>query len=154
MQILAETGCYADLTLPSAPDPAQVAKINALYECALPLNHRAPHRRGRDLRCGQPPTTFPLIVQGPLGLNFARRIRGWPMPCIENGSLTAAYSPTMGRLWLWRQAGIAVRGRPDWLFIKLHCHGMDPADEAAMCGTPIQHFLHELTEEASTNREY
>jgi len=154
MQILAETGCYADLTLPSAPDPAQVAKINALYECALPLDHRAPHRRGRDLRCGQPPTTFPLIVQGPLGLNFARRIRGWPMPCIENGSLTAAYSPTMGRLWLWRQAGIAVRGRPDWLFIKLHCHGMDPADEAAMCGTPIQHFLHELTEEASTNREY
>ena len=45
MQILEETGCYADLTLPSAPHPTQVGKINALYECALPLDQRAPHRR-------------------------------------------------------------------------------------------------------------
>src|SRR5262249_36857292 len=49
MLILAETGCYADFTLPSAPDPTQVGKINSLYECALPLDHQAPHRRGRDL---------------------------------------------------------------------------------------------------------
>src|SRR5262249_30505119 len=32
MQILEETGCYADLTLPSAPDRSQVPRINALYE--------------------------------------------------------------------------------------------------------------------------
>ena len=30
MAILSETGCYADMTLPSAPHPAQVGKINAL----------------------------------------------------------------------------------------------------------------------------
>src|SRR6266850_4938965 len=65
MQILAETGCYADLTLPSAPDPSQVTKINALYECALPLDQRAPQRRGRDLEHGASPTTFPLIIHGP-----------------------------------------------------------------------------------------
>ena len=28
MQVLAETGCYADFTLPSAPDQSQVPKIN------------------------------------------------------------------------------------------------------------------------------
>ena len=32
MQILADTGCYADLTLPSAPSRAQVAKINSLVD--------------------------------------------------------------------------------------------------------------------------
>ncbi|MGH9702802.1 MAG: hypothetical protein ACRD4K_05465, partial [Candidatus Acidiferrales bacterium] len=32
MKILAETGCFADFTLPSAPDRSQIGKINSLYE--------------------------------------------------------------------------------------------------------------------------
>ena len=55
-------------------DQVEVRKINALYECARPLKERAPHRQGRDLRVGRPPTTFPLIVQGPLGLSFVREV--------------------------------------------------------------------------------
>jgi len=151
MELLAETGCYADMTLPSAPHPTQTAKVNSLYECALPLAERAPHRRGRDLRRGRAPETFPLIIQGPLGLNFERRVRGVPVPYIENGALTTRYPPTMRRLRLWRQAAITVGGRPDWVFIKLHCHGMDPNDESAMTGELIKTFLRELTEEARTS---
>jgi hypothetical protein len=143
MQILAETGCYADLTLPSAPHPTQVGKINALYECALPLDQRAPHRAGHNLRRGQTPRTFPLMIQGPLGLNFARRMKGVPVPRIENSALTAAYPPTLQRLKLWQQAAITVAGMPDWVFVKLHCH---PTDETAMLGEQIQSFLQELTE--------
>lgn len=154
MQILAETGCYADFTLPAAPSPAQVAKINALYECALPLDRRAPHRRGRDLRCGRGPEVFPLIIQGPLMLNFARRRGGWPVPSIENSELTTLNPPTLQRLRLWRQAAISVRGRPDWLFIKLHCHGMDPRDEEAMLGTPMRQFLRELADGVQNRDPY
>lgn len=147
MQILAETGCYADLTRPSGPYDTPVGKINRLYECTLPLRQRAPHRRGRDLRRGRLPETFPLIIQGPLGLDFTRRIRGWALPRIEAGSITASCPPTMQRLALWRRAAIAVRGRPDWLFVKLHCHGMDPQDEAVMFGAPMRRFLRELAGE-------
>ena len=154
MRILAETGCYADLTLPSAPDRAQTAKINALYECARPLERRAPQRRGRDLRVGRPPGTWPIIVQGPLGLNFERRSpRSWRAPRLENGAPTTAYPPTMRRLALWRRAAIGVGGRPDWIFIKLHCHGMDPNDEAAMLGTPMHRFLRELVEDAARGQD-
>jgi len=154
MQILAETGCYADLTLPSAPTPAQISKINAIYECSLPLDEQAPHRRGRDLSSGHPPTTFPLILQGPLVLDFARRIRGWPVPRIDNSEISIAHPPTVGRLKLWRQAGIAVRGRPDWLFIKLHCHGMTPRDNEAMLGAPMRAFLRDVVQEAQGGRQY
>ena len=154
MQILSETGCYADLTLPSAPHPAQVRKINALYECAGPLGRRAPHRRGRDLRRGHPPGVFPLMIQGPLGLDFARRVGGWPVPSIENGALTTLFPPTMHRLRLWRGAAITVDHRPDWIFIKLHCHGMDPRDEAAMLGAPLQRFLGKLTEWAGSSSRH
>jgi len=154
LQILAETGCYADFTLPSAPHPAQVAKINSLYECTLPLECRAPHRRGRALQRGHPPHVFPLIVQGPLLLDVARRKRGLPFPRIENGVLTAMNPPTLRRLSLWRKAAITVRGRPDWLFIKLSCHGMDPRDEETMLGASLQTFLRELREDVPTHGRF
>jgi hypothetical protein len=147
MAILAETGCYADLTLPSAPHPAQVTKINALYECALPLHEPAPHRKGRDLRSGEPPRIFPLVIQGPLGLDFARWVGRWPVP-LENGELTTLHPATMHRLGLWCRPAITVIGRPDWLFIKLHCHGMNPRDKETMLGAPMQQFLGELTMDA------
>lgn len=154
MQILAETGCYADLTLPSAPDPAQVAKINACYECTLPLDQRAPHRKGRDLRCGHPPNIFPLIVQGPLGLSFSRRIWGLRVPHIENGNLTAQFLPTMDRLRLWRKIAFRIQGQPNWLFIKLHCHGMNPPDTEALLGDPMRLFLKELVETVRVTGKY
>ena len=145
LQLLAETGCYADFTLP-APSPAQISKINSLYECALPLTQRAAHRRGTDLQSGRPPTIFPLMIQGPLLVDFGRRKRGWLLPGIENGELSGVNPPTLRRFGLWKGAAIAVRGCPDWVFIKLHCHGMAPGSESAMFGTSIRRFLMELVE--------
>jgi hypothetical protein len=144
MQILAETGCYADFTLPSAPNRAQIAKINALYECALPLAARAPHRLGRDLRVGRPPDIFPLMIQGPLGL----RLEGFTIPRIENAELTTVNPPTLERLHFWCRTPITVKGRPDWVFIKLHCHGMDARDEAAMFGALMEQFLQDITRQS------
>jgi hypothetical protein len=145
MQILADTGCYADFTLP-APTSAQISKINALYECALPLNERAPHRRGHDLRTGHTPSAFPLMVQGPLLADFGRRRRGGWLPSIENSEIAGINPPTMRRLGLWRKGAISVEGRPEWVFIKLHCHGMAAEQESAMYGPAMQEFLKELVE--------
>jgi hypothetical protein len=151
MQVLAETGCYADMTMPAAIfGSAQVGKINSLYECGLPLDHKVPHRRGRDLECGRTPRIFPLMVQGPLMLDFTsprRRI------AIENGALTSPNPPSLRRLQLWKQAGVSVQGRPDWLFIKLHCHSMDPTQETAVLGDAVRKFLRELVEEAQSRGE-
>lgn len=154
MQILADTGCYADCTLPAAPSRAQVAKINALYECALPLNQRAPHRKGKDLRCGQSPSLFPLIIQGPLAIGMRRQVSGWFRPYIENSALAGSLPPSMDRFRLWCRMGIVVQGRPDWLFLKLHCHGMDPQDEEVMLGEPMRCFLRELTQGGGANGAY
>jgi hypothetical protein len=146
LQVLADLGCYADFTLPSFPDPSQTAKINSIYECALPLARRAPHRRGKDLRVGQPPEKFPVIVQGPLLLDLNRKIRGLPFPRFEYGDLTDAHPPTAARLKLWRRMQITVRGRKDWIFIKLHCHGMDPRDRSSMHGGLLRSFLQQMDE--------
>lgn len=154
MQVLADTGCYADMTMPSAPDIAQVAKVNSLYECGLPLHQRAPHRRGRNLRMGRPPEIFPLMIQGPLLLDFSRTSHSGRLLHIENGALTGKYPATMDRFHMWQRAAIRVEGKLDWLFIKLHCHGMDPRDAEAMYGAPRQKFLRELMEESRQAGHY
>jgi hypothetical protein len=154
IEILAETGCYADFTLPSSPNPAQTSKINALYECQWPLSRKAAHREGRNLRSGRFSPMLPLMIQGPLLLDFSRRSRHWPLPTVENGALTGTRPPTMGRLQLWKKAGIRVEGRPDWLFIKLHCHGMDPRDHEAMLGASLRRFLRELKEGSRNGHDY
>ena len=153
MQVLSDTGCYSDLTMPSAPNITQVPKINSLYECGFPLEQRAPHRSGRDLEAGRSPKIFPLMIQGPLMLDFSRR-KGARFPHIENGAITWKYPPTMKRFALWRRAGITVKGRPDWIFIKLHCHGMDPRDSEAMYGAPRETFLRELIEDSRQSGRY
>jgi hypothetical protein len=139
MQILAETGCYADFTMPSAPSRGQVSKINALYECVEPLERRAPHRHGRDLARGRRPQVFPILVQGPLMLDFSRRKRRI-FPALENSELSGANPPALQRLHLWQRAAITVQGCLEWLFVKLHCHGMDSRSTPALLGPPMQNF--------------
>lgn len=153
MQILAQTGCYADMTYPtSAFHPAQIAKINSLYECSLPLERVAPQRRGRRLAVGRPVSKFPFVIQGPWMIDFARSSRRrWGG--IENGSLTHVSPPSLRRLVLWKRAGITIAGRPDWIFIKLHTHGMDPLQMDTVLRAPMQRFLHELVRGAEERKE-
>lgn len=153
MQILAETGCYADMTMPASfPSRAQITKINSVYECALPLDQVAPHRRGYDLASGRTPKIFPLIIQGPLVADVAAGRRSWKR-VIENGEINGSSPMTLQRLALWKKAQIRVAGRPDWLFIKLHCHGMNPNQKDAVLGEAFRKFLQDLVNGAPERRE-
>lgn len=152
MQVLGETGCFADMTLPASPfHPAQPSKINSLYECDLELSERAACRSGTDLARGRAPRKFPVMVEGPLMLSFhasgSRPVR------IENGSFTAANPPTLRRLQLWKQARITVQGKADWLFVKLHCHSMDPSQRDAVVGESFREFLRSLVTGAEERGE-
>lgn len=152
LAILAETGCFADMTLPTSPyHPSQCSKINSLYESALPLRERAAYRKGRDLERGRAPVKFPLLVQGPLMADFSPS-DSW-RPRVDNGSFSASNPPTMHRLQLWKRAAISVKRRPDWLFLKLHCHGMDPSQGDSVLGERFHQFLSSLVEGAGERSE-
>ena len=153
MKILADTGCYADFTLPTSPrHPSQTAKINAMYGCAPSLENRAPQRKGVDLCVGRAPRTMPLIIQGPLLPDLKRSFLSRRL-VIENGAVTSANPLSLHRLLLWKHAHIHVHGRPDWLFIKLHCHGMDPTQEEVVMGNAFRKFLEELVSGAESRKE-
>lgn len=145
MQILADTGCYADFTLPSAPDQSQVPRINAIYECGHPLDQARPHRDGPGLRVGRRPS-YPLIFTGPLVFDWSRRVRGLPIPRVDDGALAQNYPLTLERFQRWRGAHIGVAGRPEWVFIKLYSHGFFEWDQDAMIGEQMRRFMGEVLE--------
>jgi hypothetical protein len=153
MEILAETGCYADLTLPAAPQEAQTPMINAIYQCGRPLNERAPHRTGRSLRVGAE-VRLPVILTGPLVFDWSLRARSLPKPRLDDGALTSKYAVDAARLNRWRNARIAVEGRPDWIFIKLYCHGFFKGDQEAALGEPTLRFWTEAIESADRNGRF
>jgi hypothetical protein len=153
MQILAETGCYADFTLPAAPHQPQVPRINAIYQCGHPLGQRKPHRSGPTLRVGVAPQ-LPVIFTGPLVFNWRRRVWGLPVPRLDDAVLAENYPLDLARLNRWRGAHIGVQGRPEWVFIKLYCHGFFPSDEAMAIGEPVRRFLEEVLQHGDRSGEY
>jgi hypothetical protein len=150
MQILADTGCYADFTLPAIPYQAQVPRINTIYQCGHPLHERAPHRAGPNLAVNDT-LSLPILFTGPLVFDWRRRLRGFPVPRLDDGVLAANYPSDLGRLRNWREANISVRGRPEWVFIKLYCHGFFDHDQADVIGEPMRRFLAEVMELAERN---
>jgi hypothetical protein len=153
MQILADTGCYADFTLPSAPDRSQVPKINSIYQCGHQLTEARPHRSGPRLKRGDKPV-LPIIFTGPLVFDWSRRIKGIPIPRIDDGALAQNYPLSLGRLGRWRSAHISVEGRPEWLFIKLYSHGFFEWDQDLMIGEQMKRFMNDVLEFSHRTGEF
>jgi hypothetical protein len=145
MRILAETGCYADFTLPSVPHQSQVSRINAIYECGHAFDQAKAHRSGPAVRVGEKPA-LPVIIEGPLVFNWGRRIHHLPIPRLEDGVLAQNYPLSLDRFTRWYNARISVAGRPEWIFIKLYSHGFFDWDQDAMIGPQMRRFMNEVLE--------
>ena len=154
MQILQETGCYADFTLPSAPDETQVPMINQIYECGLPLTEKMPHRTGKRVATFGNPPQLPLIFTGPLVFNWTRRIKGIPVPRLDDGGLAENQPLDSARLNRWLSANITVKNRPEWIFVKLYCHGFFDYDQSSCIGERAVEFFSETIENGERSGAY
>lgn len=142
--VLREEGCYADFTLPCAPDPSQTRTINSIYYATDDPVRPKSHDRGTPVTVGVPPTGDLMIVQGPLGLDWGNRKYGL-LPRIENADVRASMPPSPARVDHWVRAGIHVAGRADWRFVKVHTHGTQERDEETLLGEPM-HAMHDYLE--------
>jgi hypothetical protein len=139
LDILRETGCYADFTMPSAPSDTQTRKINSIYyACDDPMRPKS-HDWGVDVGTGPAVRDSLMMVQGPLVLDWSRRRRGM-IPRVENGCLQANQPPDAARVDAWLKAGIQVPSRPDWYFAKIYTHGAPEENAAVLLGEPALRF--------------
>lgn len=149
MEILRDTGCYGDFTLPSAPDQSQVAMINRIYECGHRLDEAIPHRSGPRVSADGKQPQLPLIFTGPLVFDWSRG-----KPRLEDGSLAASSGSSASRVGRWMSANITVAGRSDWVFVKLYCHGFFDHDQSSCIGDEARAMFGEIVEDGEKTGKY
>lgn len=145
IKVLLDTGCYVDMTLPSAPSITQVDIVNRIYYATSSAEEPAGHKTGEWVRTGGeiPSAAHLMLVTGPLGLNWRRRKLGL-LPRVENGELADNAPCDAHRVGLWEKFSSAVVGKPSWRFIKLHCHGVQEKDHSIMLGPECRTMYIEL----------
>ncbi len=144
--ILQDTGCYVDMTFPSAPSPTQPRTVNEIYYAQDRAQGPGGGDAGVSVTVGRTDTPGLLMIQGPLALNWGWRKYG-VLPRLENADITAANPPTRNRALLWARQAIHVRGCSDWAFVKIHTHGCDPRHRDALLGEGLKSLYRVLAEE-------
>jgi hypothetical protein len=150
LDVLRETGCYADFTMPSAPDPTQTRTINSIYYAIDDPAQPKSHETGVPAEVGRRPPTGLMLIQGPLVLDWRRRKWGI-FPRIENGCIQGNQPAYIDRLPAWLRAGVKVKGRPDWYFLKLHSHGAPEWNARVVLGDPMARFHADLARASREN---
>lgn len=139
LTILKETGCYADFSAPTAPCISQTKKINSIYYAKDdPLRPKS-HDRGVDVRVGGNTQEGLLIIQGPLALNWNKR-KWCIFPTIDNGEIHNNALGTPYRLKRWVKQHIHIKGRPEWVFVKVSCHGAEDRNIEVLLGEKAHSF--------------
>lgn len=139
LDLLFETGCYADFTFPSAPDEVQPNTVNRIFWPMGDLRRARPYDAAEDARVGQMREDRLLMIEGPLGLQLRPGHR--PLR-IENANITATDPATPDRVRHWVAENIHVAGRPEWVFVKVHTHGSPEHEAASLLGNG-GHQLHQ-----------
>lgn len=151
--VLREEGCYADFTLPAAPDPCQTSTINRIYYATDDPQRPKSHDTGVRVAVGRPARGDLMIIQGPLGLMWHNRKFGL-VPRIENADVRTSSPPTPARVDAWVETGIHVEGRPEWIFVKVHTHGTQERDMGTLLGPKMAEAFSHLESKYNDGREW
>ena len=135
IDVLLETGCYADFSSPTAPADSQTRKINSIYYAVDDPARPKSHDDGVDAAVGSKDRPGLLLVQGPLSLDWRDRKLGL-LPRIDNAEITGNHPGTAARIARWVREGIHVVGRPDWIVVKASCHGAEDSHVESLLGAP------------------
>ena len=110
LEILKNAGCYADFTFPAFGDISQPAKINSIYYAPDDDKPKS-YNKGIDAAVGKQNDKDLMIFEGPLSLKDYSAVESFNVP-----------SPV--KIDSWVDQHITVKGRPDWVFVKIFTHGI------------------------------
>ena len=133
LTILQETGCYADFGMPTAPDISQARKTNAIYYAVDDPARPKSYDEGANAAVGIKDRDGLLMITGPLTSNWRQRKLGL-FPRLDIAEITGRWPGTPDRIDRWVATGIHVAGRPDWVVVKVSCHGAEERSFDALLG--------------------
>jgi hypothetical protein len=97
------------------------------------------HNRGFELGRQLQPEKALLMIPGPLMLDWSKRKLGF-MPTIENSNLQQNQPPSASRLKLWLKSNISADPYRNYVFVKLHTHGVHEPNQEVLLGPAMVAF--------------
>jgi hypothetical protein len=113
LDVLQETGCYADLTFPSLNSPAQPSQVNSIFY-AKTTGSPKPQDRGDPVRVGGQGDGL-MLIQGPMWAGISTGV-------LDDANLSVDQPPSLDRIDRWLAAHVHVEGKPNWIFVVVHTH--------------------------------
>ena len=115
IDVFYKNGCYADFTYSTIGTAAQPSKINSLYYVEDDPDLPKSHNTGTDVEVGKLVDGKLMIFQGPMLIDWQGHI--------EYGAIEPDPRFHPDRIPKWLEANIHVKGRPEWVFVKVYSHG-------------------------------
>jgi hypothetical protein len=144
LSLLVSLGCYADFTLPSAPEQSQSRLVNTIYWAVDDPRCPKSHDTGTPVRISDPGSAGALLmIPGPLALRWEGK--RW-MPRIERGEISFNDLPTPSRVSQWIRT--APRIGSD-VFIKLFTHGTQERNSSVLLSGALDRVLELMTKQTA-----
>ena len=149
--ILQRQGCYADLTFPSFGFYSQPSTINRIFY-AQDTPEPKSYDEGLLAQVGVEGEGL-MLIPGPIGFNFRNPLLLFETAAVDDAegsgfsgkinrpdNFRDYFNPT--RVGLWNDIGVGVEGKREWVFVKLHAHGMQQKE--ILLGGEIDAMLAEI----------
>jgi hypothetical protein len=149
ISILKDTGCYADFTFPS-PNEASPSQINAIfYATDDPLKPKS-HDSGALVQRHSIPNGDLMIVQGPLYPYF-KNGKPWGLR-VSGDEINGQSVVTSDRIDACIKTGISIKGKEDWVVVKMHTHGA--TDAKGVLGKEMDDIFSHLEDKYNDGKNY
>ena len=122
ISILEETGCYADFTFPISNEAQPRLANTIFYGQSCPSHPKGYNKYYSVAKVGNKEAKGLLFIQGIIGLRWKSRIHLFK-PSIEQSNISDSDFSFSARIDYWINKGVHVKGKPEWIFIKIHGHG-------------------------------
>ena len=154
LAILKRTGCYADFTFPVCNE-AQPKLANTIFYAQTGLYHPKPYNiQPLPVQSGKkPPNDSLMLIQGIIGLRWKSRTHTFK-PSIEQSNMDISDQPFPERIDYWVKKGIHVKGKPEWVFIKIHTHGSREEDRDLLLGNICDEMFTYLEFKYNDGKQY
>lgn len=149
LDVLVQTGCYADFTFPSRNE-ANPRRINRIFYASPEVGRMRRHDDGEEVRVGGTERPDLMLVQGPL---FPYAPNGRWTGTRACGDVINGTPPVRSdRIDRWIETGISVQGREEWVIVKTHTHGA--TDDKAVLGAEMDEIFTHLETHYNDGRDF
>ena len=122
IELLIKTGCYADFTFPSCIENNPL-KINTIFYVKEDPSKPKSYRRGRSVMDQKRTPGDLMLVQGPIYPYLFFKRKYFPLLKINAAAIDDKFQFSKNRIDVLVKAGIHLKGKNNWIFIKTHTHG-------------------------------